>query len=166
MDGISNDLLRLVCEPAEDGSTPLALAYITSIVNAGFRIGAWARRLKDGVIVMLPKSSGVDGAPSSDVDNMRPITLLSELGKVSSRILANRIYAVFAKNPMFLEQAQRGFIRNGGIDQCIDVLLDVIEDNAMRRRSARRRPRAEQPDLYVLSYDQRKAFDSVQQYSI
>jgi ribonuclease HI len=67
---------------------------------------------------------------------------------------------------MFLEQAQRGFIRNGGIDQCIDVLLDVIEDNAMRRRSARRRPRAEQPDLYVLSYDQRKAFDSVQQYSI
>ncbi len=93
---------------------------------------------------------------------MRPITVLPELGKIAARILSKRINNILARHPQILAEAQRGFIRDGSVDQCTDVLLDVIEDWRQRQEG----PAQGQHALYVVSYDQSTAYDSVQAYSI
>ena len=65
---------------------------------------------------------------------------------------------VFANIPSLLHASQRAFQRNGDTSQCVEMALDVIEDY--------RDTRATTSDLFCLSYDQAKAFDSVQEYSI
>ena len=90
---------------------------------------------------------------------MRPITLLSEMGKLTGRILADRVSTVLSNNPSLLHPSQRAFLRNGDTGQCVDMLPDVFEDFN----------RCKKPvggDLFVASYDQAKAYDSVQQYSL
>src|SRR5581483_9619124 len=63
-------------------------------------------------------------------------------------------------HPEILDLAQRGFIRNGCIQQCLNLVLDVFEDRATKQHAGR------ESKLFTLLYDQRKAFDSVQQYTI
>ena len=87
---------------------------------------------------------------------MRPITLLPELGKLPSRILARRLTDVLHHKPELLNQSQRAYIKDGTSRQCISALIDVIED--FQSGGAE--------DLIVLSYDIRKAFDSVQHFTI
>ena len=106
---------------------------------------------------MIPK--GAIGGTISQVEEMRPITLLSELGKLTGRILADRVSTVLSNNPSLLHPSQRAFLRNGDTGQCVDMVLDVFEDFN----------RCKKPvggDLFVASYDQAKAYDSVQQYSL
>jgi hypothetical protein len=54
--------------------------------------------------------------------------------------------------------AQRGFLRDGSTAQCIDVLADVIEDFKSRKERSKK--------LFLISYDQAKAYDSVQWYVV
>ena len=74
---------------------------ITKLVNDSLRLGYVPKHAKDGLVRMIPKCGGT-GAVVSDVAEMRPITLLSELGKVTSRILAERMATVFANVPSLL----------------------------------------------------------------
>ena len=91
---------------------------------------------------------------------MRPITLLPELGKLTARLLARRITAVLHTKPRILCEAQRAYLMDGSSKQCITALLDTIED--YRERC----PTDAALELVVTSYDIRKAFDSVQHFSI
>jgi hypothetical protein len=106
---------------------------------------------------MIPKG-GAAGVTTTDAGEMRPITLLSELGKLTSRILADRVSTVFANVPGLLHPSQRAFQRNGDTGQCVDIALDVMEDYHREKKG--------KSELFALSYDQAKAYDSVQQYSI
>jgi hypothetical protein len=108
---------------------------------------------------MIPKP----GKPTDDVANMRPITLLPELGKLTSRILANRLSATLHRKPHLLHAAQRAYLRDGDSKQCISTLLDLIEDYSDRTT---REGDDLATDLVVTSYDIRKAFDSVQKFTI
>src|SRR4051812_43868732 len=111
--------------------------------------------MQKGEIVYLPKQS--DDGYTVDVEEMRPITLLPELGKLTNRVLARRMTQTLAQHPTLLEGAQRGFLKDGSIGQCINAALDVFEDYHERKgRKA----------LFTVSYDLRKAYDCVQEYSL
>jgi exonuclease III len=166
LDGVSIDLLKiLITDPVgpQAGRAPLAarelplLCFMADIASLSIQIGRMTPHVTDGLIVMVPKGP-VDGAP--DVSDMRPITLLSEIGKVTARILADRISAVLCAKPELLNINQRAFLRNGDVAQCVAALLDVFEDHLGKRRAD------PQASLYCVSYDLSKAFDSVQEYSI
>ena len=88
---------------------------------------------------------------------MRPITLLPELGKLTNRILARRITDTLLLHPGLIDSAQRGFQRDGSTTQCVNVVLDILEDHHGKN--------CKKP-FFMLSYDLRKAYDCVQEYSM
>jgi ribonuclease HI len=155
-DGVSIDVLKLATGAlnggSEDPHNPV-LIVLTAIVNACLVAQVCPPILKKGIIVMIPKP----GKPSDDASNMRPITLLPELGKLTSRILAKRVTTTLHKFPNILHPAQRAYLLDGSSKQCLSGLMDVCEDFHENNQAG---------DLILTSYDVRKAFDSVQQFSI
>lgn len=77
------------------------------------------------------------------------------MAKICSRILAVRLGEIIKNNPRIMTDAQRGFLRNGSVLQCIHAALDVFEDAKEKGQ-----------ELYAVAYDLEKAYDSVQLYSI
>jgi ribonuclease HI len=67
---------------------------------------------------------------------------------------------ILTAQPHLLSDAQRGFIRDGAVEQCVGVLTDVVEDRRQRVTAGEDCP------LFIVSYDQSKAYDAVQQYTI
>lgn len=102
---------------------------------------------------MIPKM-GDDCIPSNNPCKMRPITLLPEINKIISRVLAKRLAMVLQQHPQILAESQRGFIPEGGIHQCLEIIMSAIEDNQHKVQRER--------NLLILKYDQQKAYDSVQ----
>ncbi len=172
-DGLGIDFYKLMARAG--GEQSRCLQVVAKIAGLCLELGHQPDVLKHGWITMVPKVK-TDGSFSTDPANMRPITVLPELGKIVSRLLSRRIGDVLVRNPTFLSSAQRGFLRDGSIFQCMDTLVDVIEDwrqNTETPKGAsgksagvkRGRGRRSEP-LYVVSYDQSKAYDRVQAYSI
>jgi len=87
---------------------------------------------------------------------MRPISVLQEFGKIAAKILAERWGNILLEHPQILNNAQRAFLKDGCVQQCISATLNIFEDSAERKDK----------ELYVVSYDQEKAYDSVQAYTI
>jgi hypothetical protein len=56
--------------------------------------------------------------------------------------------------------SQRAFLKDGSTSQCLHTALNVLEDF---KESNKRKPKSQ---LFMLAYDQSKAFDSVQAYTI
>ena len=139
--------------------TPVGLHASSAVAIAelstwAFRLGVQTAHVSKGHITLIPK-----GSASTAVEDSRPITLLSEIGKIPARILAARIQAVLAAKPELLHVGQRAFLANGDVSQCINTVVDVLEDfNQHKRRAG--------GVLHAVSYDQRKAYDSVQRTSI
>ena len=163
-DGVSIDLLKLlVADDLGPGRPQLSAdvmplaCLMAKLTSLSLRLGRMTAHITDGLVVMVPKGP-IDGPP--DVSDMRPITLLSEIGKVPARILAARISATLCSSPGLLNINQRAFLRNGDVSQCIATLLDVFEDHLSKKKED---PRSQ---LFCVSYDLSKAFDSVQEYSI
>jgi len=159
-DGISVELLKMICvrDKRELLNTALSncLRALVVVVNSSLSTGVVPQCLKHGWITMVPKSSS--SSLSRDVANMRPITVLSELYKLTTRLLASRLGNLLLKFPDSINMAQRGFLRDGSTAQCIDVLADVIEDFKSRKERSKK--------LFLISYDQAKAYDSVQWYVV
>ena len=165
-DGLSVDLLKLlVSDPSshhsgsatrDEREVPIA-RMLADLASTSLRLGRMTEHVTDGLIVMIPKGP-IDGPP--DVSEMRPITLLSEIGKMPARVLSDRISAVLCAHPELLNINQRAFLRNGDVSQCVAALVDVFEDHHAK---VARDPAAE---LFCVSYDLSKAYDSVQEYSI
>jgi ribonuclease HI len=166
MDGCGIDLLKLLTagDRVPDGRptapTPPSscLRAFTEVINHCLRLHYVPPILKKGYISLVPKVKD-DGSSSCEAGEMRPITVLAELGKVAGRILAERIGRVLVLHPDILCTAQRAFLKDGGVEQCLGALIDAIED-------WRQRPATSNTPLYLVSYDQAKAYDSVQLYSI
>jgi hypothetical protein len=57
-----------------------------------------------------------------------------------------------------MDAAQRGFLQQGCTAQCVDVLVDILEDLHTGKTS--------NSPLLAMLYDQSKAYDSVQWYSL
>ena len=91
------------------------------------------------------------------MEDMRPITLLPELGKLANRVFAARMTVTLLRHPGLVDESQRGFLKDGSTMQCVNVALDVLEDYHERGGAK---------SLFVLSYDLIKAYDSVQEYTL
>jgi hypothetical protein len=91
---------------------------------------------------------------------MRPISVLQEFGKIASKLLATRIGNILLQNPAIMTHSQRAFLKDGSISQCLNIALNVLEDFKEKQKAHKK------ATLFLLAYDQEKAFDSVQSYSI
>jgi len=139
----------------EGDETPLT-TILVSLFKTAFTAGATLPSWRKSVITMIPKRKE-DGSWTDKVKDMRPISVLQEFGKIAAKILAERWGKILLEQPHILNSAQRAFIKDGCVQQCISTALNVFEDA---------RERKDNKDLYVVSYDQEKAYDSVQAYTI
>jgi ribonuclease HI/exonuclease III len=138
--------------------TTSTLQAVVEISNLCMVLGHIPPCLKEGWITLVPKVKA-DGSFSTEADKMRPITVLPELGKITSRVLAKRLGDILTRNPDFLAKQQRGFIADGCVEQGVAVLVDVIEDWRAGKMS-------KDHSLFIISYDQKKAYDSVQLFTL
>jgi hypothetical protein len=157
-DGVSCDLVRLLCEDSKEDPTP-CLALLTSMINVAFEMGQTLKSWRKAIITMIPKKKE-DGSFTSLVSEMRPISVLQEFGKISSKILSNRLGCLLLKYPYVMNEAQRAFLKDGCTAQCINIALNVLEDFKGKKKL---NPKCQ---LYLVAYDQVKAYDTVQAYSI
>ena len=107
---------------------------------------------------MIPKKDE-NGSFTQLVSEMRPISVLQEFGKISSKILANRLGNILLEYPQIMTPSQRAFLKDGSTSQCLHTALNILEDFKENQRG-------HNVQLFMLAYDQSKAFDSVQTYSI
>ena len=73
-DGISNKMLKTV---AKEVAVPLSI-----LLNRSFREGKFADIYKHSNVILLPKKED-----NSDPSNFRPVSLLSNVGKLQERIV-------------------------------------------------------------------------------
>ena len=108
---------------------------------------------------MIPKRKE-DGSLTTLVSEMRPISVLQEFGKISSKLLSDRLGLIFLEKPHLLNTAQRAFLKDGNTSQCILTTINILEDFHEKKRA---HPSSK---LFLLAYDQVKAYDSVQAFTI
>ena len=154
-DGTSIDLIKMLTLSEERA----ILETLTDLVNAAIRKGESWRSWRKSIISMIPKRKP-DGSYTSKVEDMRPISVMQEFAKITSKVLANRLGNTLLECPNILNRAQRAFLRNGCINQCIQTALNVFEDFRERQKLDNK------AQLYVVAYDQQKAYDCVQKYTI
>lgn len=154
-DDLAIDLLKTLLDPRNlNCRTSPSVDFLVEITNDAFALGWMSPFVTKGLIRMITNLKGkIEGA--ADASQMRPITLLSELLKVPARVLAERISTRLSANPRLLHPSQRAFLRSGDVAQAIHAFVDVAEDAHD----------VESP-LFCVSYDLRKAYDSVQEYTV
>ncbi|CAI5465299.1 unnamed protein product [Closterium sp. Yama58-4] len=97
---------------------------------------------KDAVTILLHKKGGRD-----QIENYRPITLLSSVYKVLAWVVADRIKKVLHE---VISTEQYGFLPGRRLSDAVGLVADVIE--AAKHKDE---------DWYILLVDFKKAFDSV-----
>ena len=141
----------------EDNPAPnAAMKVMLLLCNASIGLAEVTPGMQRGEILFIPKQTEA-GTATIDVEDMRPITLLPELGKLTNRVLARRVTMTLMRHPELLDPAQRGFLKDGSTGQCVNVVLDVFEDHHERKGKK---------SLFTVSYDLKKAYDCVQEYSL
>ena len=149
-DGTNINLIKLLAEKEDSPLTKM----LTCLFKVAFREGATLPSWRKAVITMIPKRKE-DGSWTEKVRDMRPISVLQEFGKIAAKILAERWGKILLEHPQILNNAQRAFIKDGCVQQCISTALNIFEDFQERK---------DNKELYVVSYDQEKAYD--QTYTI
>jgi len=114
---------------------------------------------KKAIISMIPKKKD-DGSFTNMIHEMRPISVLQEFGKISSKVLSDRFGEILVTKPSIMTRSQRAFLKDGSTSQCLDIVLNLLEDFQEKKRSHSKAV------LYMLAYDQVKAYDCVQAYTI
>ena len=146
-DEVSSGLWKLSLRSCE-----LLRSLVSRLFTACLSKSIFPSCWKSSIIVPLVK----DSKKERSMNNIRPISLQSCLGKLLNKLLAHRLGHIFAQHPI-LHPAQRGFINGGTITKCIDELLDAWEWG--RTGGNKEKKPLEQ---YTLFYDIKQAYDSVQ----
>lgn len=157
-DGVSIDLISILTEDGPPEKN-ICLTILAWLVSQAFANGKSLKSWRKAVISMVPKRKE-DGSFTNLIREMRPISVLQEFGKLASKVLAERIGRILLKRPKILSNAQRAFLRDGSVRQCIATLINIFEDFKDKRKSDDRK------NLFFLAYDQVKAYDSVQGFTI
>ncbi len=113
-DGFKAETLQKV---AKEISNPL-----THIINLCFNTGIFPDVLKTGVIIPLHKSG-----PKDDVNNFRPVSLISNLSKIVEKILKYRLVKCFTKFKI-LSDKQFGFRQKRSTEDAILKLTSNLYD--------------------------------------
>ena len=101
---------------------------------------------------MVPKPN----KKSDKITDKRPITLLSLPTNLTIRIISERLSNLVCDHGL-LHVNNRGFVKGGDTAQCVDAILDVIEQRMGRMRNT---------DIHLVQLDIKKAYDSVQFHHI
>ena len=157
-DGVSCDLVELHSESSVYQPSPF-LEILTSLINTSLKSGKTLISWRKAIISMIPKRKD-DGSLTTLISEMRPISVLQEFGKISAKLISNRLGNILLQQPSMLNSAQRAFLKDGCTAQCLNTLLNVIEDFQTRKKTDKA------ASLFLLAYDQVKAYDSVQAYTI
>ena len=116
---------------------------VTKAINASFNKGLMSLSLRQCVITCLPKN----GKMRENIQNWRPLSMLSVVYKLCSAAIANRIKPLLNK---IIDETQCGFVQGRYIGECTRLVYDVLsytEDMQI-------------PGMLVL-LDFQKAFDSI-----
>jgi hypothetical protein len=140
VDKVSAGIWKLGCEQSEDVCWAVCV-----MLNACLRLRMMPSLGKKSIIVPILKNEHGE----KELSNIRPISLQTALTKLLSKLLADRLGAIFAKHPI-LHKAQEGFVVGGSVIKCIDVCLDIWEMAKKKKRGC-----------YNLFYDIKAAYDSV-----
>ena len=110
-DGVTCDLVCLLSEDSSDKPSPF-LEILTVLINTSIQLGTTLPSWRRAIISMVPKRKE-DGSLTNLVSEMRPISVLQEFGKISAKLLSNRLGDIFLT------------LRTS---QCINTLLNILED--------------------------------------
>jgi len=157
-DGVNCDLIELHSGSSNERPSPL-LEILTYLINISLRHGKTLKSWRKAIISMIPKRKD-DGSLTTKIGEMRPISVLQEFGKISAKLLSIRLGKLLLQHPRLLNPAQRAFLKDGCTAQCINTLLNVLEDFNLKKKTDK------SAELFLLAYDQVKAYDSVQAYTI
>lgn len=93
---------------------------LTFIINRSFTEGIFPDNLKITIVKPLHKKGSKD-----DLNNYRPISILSSFSKVFEKILSNRMSNFFRKFNV-ISGCQHGFVKNKNIETAIFELINDI----------------------------------------
>jgi len=136
-DGISNIVLKRC--------SPVIVPFLTNLFNACIRLGYFPVSWRRGLVVPVPK--GRDNLTLAK--NWRPITLLSNVGKIFEKILCSRL-TNFCESRNLFSCRQFGFRSRRGCEPALWAFADEIYSAFNARRQ-----------VAAVSLDLTSAFDSV-----
>ena len=121
------------------------IAYpLSMILNHCISLGVFSNQLKMAKVILFYKSS-----PSSDLQNYRPISLLSFLSKIFEKVILVRLVSFLERNNLIIA-SQFGFRHEDfTIHPILDLLIECYQNIEKKRVSA------------LIFLDIKKAFDSV-----
>jgi hypothetical protein len=135
-DGICTKVIKTVAH--------ILASPISYIINLCIEQGIFPEKLKVAIVRPLFKKGDKE-----NMDNYRPIALLSIFSKIIGKVIYNRLSLYFESNNLFAQE-QKGFRKNKSINMAIFDLLQVIMTSMDKR----------QP-VCALYMDLTKAFDLV-----
>jgi hypothetical protein len=116
-DGVSSGLLRMLTGNVTLQPSCL-LSILTDLINIAYTSGQSLLSWRKAIISMIPKKDE-NGSFTKLVSEMRPISVLQEFGKISSKILANRLGNILLEYPQIMTPSQRAFLKDGSTSQCL-----------------------------------------------
>ena len=121
------------------------IAYPLSIIlNHCISLGVFPNQLKVAKVIPIHKSG-----PSNDLQNYRPISLLSSLSKIFEKVILRRLVSFLERHDLIIP-SQFGFRhKHSTIHPILDLLTECYQNIEKKRFSA------------LIFRDIRKAFDSV-----
>lgn len=137
--GFDDIPVKLLKETASIISEPLC-----HIINQSFNLGIFPEVLKVAHIIPIHKKGNTD-----EINNYRPIALLSNVSKIFEKLICNRMLSFFEKENL-LSDVQNGFRKQKSTSRAIYQLLSEILLQLNDKKS-----------VYGLFLDLTKAFDNV-----
>ena len=99
-------------------AAPIIVPYLVSIINLSFIKGTFPKLMKLAKILPIFKSGS-----RSDVNNYRPISLLSVFSKILEKLMHNRLYSFLEQNNV-IYYSQFGFQKNKSTQHS---LIEIVE---------------------------------------
>ena len=121
-DGLGIGIYKIIVTHAKSEDNTM-LKLITMAANAIKKAEGKMRLHKEGIGKMLWKKKG-----SKKTENLRPITLHNAIGKITSKIIADRLTKELTSRHL-LHRANEGFLIEKGCHNAIHTILGVWEDS-------------------------------------
>ena len=122
----------------------LIIIPLTKIINTSFSTGEYPNKLKIVKVIPIHK-----GDSKTDVNNYRPISLLSIFDKIIENLMHIRLYQFLESNNI-LYNNQYGFGKNSSTTHALLKITEQIRESIENKKYG-----------YVVFIDLKKAFDTV-----